>query len=54
MSDVNTLLPLADPSQAAAAHDEGPHYQLIKNKTPDWLANADLERVYPLNDLVLH
>jgi hypothetical protein len=54
MPDVNTLHPLADPLQTAAADDKGPHYQLIKTKTPDWLANADLERVYPLNDLALH
>jgi hypothetical protein len=53
MPDVNMLDPLADPLQAVAAHDKGRHYQLIKNKTPDWLANADLKSIYPLNDLVL-
>lgn len=31
------------------AESKGPHYDLIKSLTPRWLANAELNSIYPLN-----
>ncbi|WP_460149333.1 dermonecrotic toxin domain-containing protein [Pseudomonas sp. S3_E10] len=40
-------------TQRVAQSDKGPHYALINNTAPDWLKNADLERLHPLSELVL-
>ena len=33
--------------------DKGPHYALIAQAAPDWLTQADLNRIHPLNHLPL-
>ena len=55
MTEFETVLYTATLSltQHADPIEKGPHYELIKEKIPHWLANASLDRLYPLKDYSL-
>ncbi|WP_460131250.1 dermonecrotic toxin domain-containing protein [Pseudomonas sp. S1_E04] len=40
-----------DPATPLA--EKGPHYTWIKDQAPDWLTQASLQRLHPLNDLTV-